>query len=138
MHEKDLLTRRVFECYKKLVEVLSRVYGVPPPRVRVLSPERAERLWWVGAYYRDGTITITYDTRPDELIHEFIHYLQDLKGERFYSREAEEEAFRIAREYSRLIRVKCGKSSWELRNDIWRGECPACLIDACKEKVFEN
>ena|GEM_PF-4065127 len=127
--------RRIFECYKKLIKALSKAYSVPPPRLRMMSPERAERFWWVGAYYRNGTITITYDTRPDELIHEFIHYLQDLRGEDYSSREAEEEALRIARKYRKAILTRCGMTPWEVREEIWHGKCPTCLVNVCREKV---
>jgi len=136
--EKESKAQRILECYKKMIEVLSRAYNVPPPRIRVMSPEEAEKLWWLGAYYKDGTITIAYDTRPDELIHEFIHYLQDLKGKDPTSKEAEEEAFRIGQEYGRLIFDRCGEPAWKLRDDIWRGKCPVCLVEACKVKLIED
>jgi len=135
MDEREVKAHRVLECYRKLVETLSKTYGVPPPRIRLMTPEEAERFWWAGAYYKDGTIVIAPDTTPTELIHEFIHYLQHLEGKKPGSEKCEEEAFKIGQKYGEAIFKKCGVVPWKLREDIWRGECPICLIEACKLKL---
>jgi len=135
MDEKHIKGRRVLACYRRLIDELSHAYGVPPPRIRLMTPEEAEKFWWAGAYYKDGTIVIAPDTTPTELIHEFIHYLQHLEGKKPGSEKCEEEADEITRKYGKLIASECRMSSWELREKIWKGVCPECLFKVCKMRI---
>lgn len=149
------------ECYKKLSGVLAQTYGVPPPDV-IFSWKYEMDLKVKASYsskYR--VILVTYRTLPDELAHEFKHYLQDIVERRSYNKEfeviskgkrwsrklhrmhpMEMEATEFEIKYGILIEEEgkkiYGSSVWVatlLRDKFKEGEIPDFVIDVFRRKV---
>lgn len=103
--EREIKAKKIEECYKKLTETLAETYGVPPPKVEFSWKLYTD--FGPGASYsfKEHDIRVTYDTRPDELIHEFKHYLQDIVEKRDYDKEWEELVWNMYKKTGVFTRI---------------------------------
>jgi hypothetical protein len=86
------------ECAKKFVRVLASDFGVPPPKVMYIDKEiyrKEENRRIYGLYHISNKIIQLFrGSNGSIVLHEFVHYLQDLVGELDSKRWREDPSYR--------------------------------------------
>lgn len=103
--EREEKARRLEQCYKTLSQVLAATYRVAVPKVEFSWKLYTDFGPGATYFFKKHLILVTYDTKPDELAHEFKHYLQDVVEGRDYDKEWEDLVWEEFKRTGRHIRI---------------------------------
>lgn len=122
---------RLKEKYSELIAMVAKKYGVPPPKVRILSLPHGKlhvdcKVEDVDGFYdySNQEINIYIDGSPISVLHEFAHHLQFVRSgydeKKAFGKNCEKEAKEFAlKEHAEL----CGKSFYLEISDLWVEFC---------------